>query len=150
MGMTVMLESEPELEIPSGFPETDSKKFLGTMFGPSVEVLERRFGLDLAPLKHCAVFVDDESEEELGRAWAEEARRNSELAWNPPDAFITCLEQLAARLEREGRKLPLAALREIERDPRHQGYYQEGYFYSDVVGCLAAIRWAASMSSSRS
>ncbi len=142
MGMTVMLQSEPQLSIPSEFPDTDSKAFLGTMFGPRVEVLERRLKLDLTPLRHCAVFVDVESEQELGTDWANEARRNSELAWHTPDEFIASLEQFAARLDQEGRKLPTAVLRQIERDPDRQGYYQNGYFYSDVAGCLAAIRWA--------
>src|SRR5262245_5146478 len=146
MGMVVMLESEPELPIPSGFPETDSKKFLGTMFGPLVEVLEQGLGVDLAPFGHVASFADEEM---MREDWGEEAdqmiaesNRESELAWNTPDAFIASLEQLAARLEREGRKLPPAVLHQVERDPAHQVYYQSGYFYSDVVGCLAAIRWA--------
>lgn len=140
MGMALLIESDPELECPEAFPDTDSKHFLGTMFGPRVEVLERRLKINLSPLKHCAVFVDEDSEEALGREWAQEAQQSSELAWNLPDEFITCLEQLTAALQKTGRKLPPAVLREIERDPARQGYYQEGYFYSDVVGCLAAIR----------
>jgi hypothetical protein len=138
--MALLIESDPELKCPRAFPETDSKVFLGTMFGPRVEVLEHRLKLDLAPLKYCAVFVDAEAEEELGRDWAEQARRNSELAWHPPDAFITCLEQLAARLEAAGRKLPPPVYRALDPSGRDREYFQSGSFYSDVAGCLAAIR----------
>ena len=140
MGMALLIESDPELECPAAFPDTDSKHFLGTMFGPRVEVLERRLKLGLAPLKHCAVFVDDAAEEELGQDWAEEARRGSELAWHPPDAFIACLEQLVAKLEAAGRKLPPAVYKAIDPSGRHRDYYQSGVFLSDVSRCLSAIR----------
>lgn len=144
MGMTLLIQCEPEpaedAECPDPFPETDSKNFLRTMFGPAVEVLEYRLNLDLTPLKHCAVFVDSESEEELGPEWAEEARRNSELAWHPPEAFIASLAQLVARLEESERKLPTDISRAIDPSGDDYGYYQSPAFFSDVTGCLAAIR----------
>lgn len=143
----MLIESDPELECPEAFPDTDSKHFLGTMFGPRVEVLERRLKLDLAPLKHCATDVGEGSEEMIRADWGDEAeqmiaeaKQSSERAWHPPDAFIACLEQLAARLEEAGRKLPAAVYRAIDPTGRDRDYFQSGVFLSDVSGCLAAIR----------
>ncbi len=140
MGMTLLIESDPELVCPAAFPDTDSKHFLETMFGSHVEVLEARLKLDLTPLKHCAVNVAGAEEDEFDPEWIEEAERSCELAWHPPDAFITCLEGLAARLETAGKKLPAAVYRAIDPTGRHRDYYQSGVFLSDVSGCLAAIR----------
>jgi hypothetical protein len=147
MGMALLIESDPPLECPQAFPDTDSKYFLGTMFGPRVEVLERRLKLDLAPLKHCATDTGEGSEAMIREDWGEEAgamiaeaKRSSELAWHPPEAFIACLEQLAARLEESGRKLPAAVYRAVDPSGHDRGYYQSGSFFSDVSGCLAAIR----------
>jgi hypothetical protein len=146
MGVAVLLESEPELSIPSGFPKTDSKGFLATLFGPRVEVLEQGLGVDLAPFGHVATFADEEMiREDYGHeadAVIAEANRESELAWQTPDAFIASLPQLAERLEREGRKLPPAVHDLVDPGGHRLAYYQSGNFYSDVVGCLAAIRWA--------
>ena len=153
MGMTLMLESEPELTIPSEFPETDGKGFLGTMFGPLVQVLEQGLGVDLAPFGHVATFTDEQmTREDFGEeaeAMIAESRRESELAWQTPDAFIASLEQLVQRLEREGRKLPPAVLRRVAPDGHRRGYYQSGYFYGDTVGCLAAVRWAKEQGAQR-
>ena len=65
MGTALLIESDPELECPRAFPDADSKHVLGTMFGPRVELLERRLKLDLAPLKHCAVDVAGAEVEEF-------------------------------------------------------------------------------------
>jgi hypothetical protein len=140
MGMAVLIESDPSLECPETFPDTDGKAFLGTMFGPNVEVLERRLKLDLTPLKHCAVDVEGVEEDEFDPEWIEQAKRSSELAWQPPDAFIACLEGLVAKLEQSGRKLPAAVHRAIDPTGHYREYYQSGSFFSDVTGCLAAIR----------
>lgn len=146
MGTAVMIEADPELPCPSAFPNTDSKCFLGTMFGPLVEVLERGLGLDLGPLRYVAMPDDEEmSREDWGEeadAMIAEVRRNSELAWHPPDSFIECLEHLAKCLERSGRKLPLAVYRSVDPSSDRNWYYQSGLFCSDVSGCLGAIRWA--------
>jgi hypothetical protein len=148
MGMALLIESDPELECPQAFPDTDSKAFLGTMFGPRVEVLERRLTLDLAPLKHCAIDVDG-VEEDFDPEWVEQAKRRCELAWHPPDAFIACLEALVTRLEGEGGKLPPWILKILDPSARDWTYYQCGGFLSDVSGCLAAIRLLKEQGSQR-
>jgi hypothetical protein len=140
MGMALLIESDPSLECPEAFPDTDSKHFLGTMFGPRVEVLERRLKLDLTPLKHCAVDIEGVDEEEFDPEWVAQAKRSSELAWHPPEVFITCLERLATKLEESGRKLPPAVHKAIDPTGRDRDYYQSGVFFSDVSGCLAAMR----------
>jgi len=140
MGMALLIESDPELECPDAFPDTDSKHFLGTMFGPRVEVLERRLKLDLTPLKHCAIDVAGIEEDEFDPEWVEQAKRSCELAWHPPDAIIACLEALAAKLQGGGGKLPSAVHKAIDPTGRYRDYYQSGVFLSDVSGCLAALR----------
>lgn len=62
------------------------------------------------------------------------------MAWHPPNAFIACLEQLANRLEKAGKKLPAAALTGIAPGGRDRSYFQSGSFFSDVSGGLAAMR----------
>ena len=59
MGMALLIESDPSLECPEAFPETDGRHFLGTVFGPRVEVLERRLKLDLVPLRRCATDTSE-------------------------------------------------------------------------------------------
>ena len=143
MGMALLIESDPELPCPDAFPDTDSKDFLATMFGPRVGVLERLLGLDLAPLKHCATDTDEEM---LREDWGEEAeqriaeaRRDSDLAWHAPDEFIACLGRLAARVEESGRKLPPDVYRAFDPGGHFRRYFDSGLFFRDVSGCLAAI-----------
>ena len=143
----MLIESDPELECPNGFPDTDSKNFLGTMFGPRVQVLERRLKVDLAPLKYCATDTSEGADEMMREDWGDEAdamiaeaRRNSELAWHSPDEFIVCFEQLVKRLEESGRKLSSANCRAISMGDHERGYFQSGSFLNDVSGCLAAVR----------
>jgi hypothetical protein len=145
--MTLLIESDPELRCPDAFPDTDSKGFASILFSPEVEVLERGLDLDLAPLKYAATDTSPATEEMIREDWGEEAeemiaqaRRHSELAWHTPDAFLECLGQLAERLERGGRKLPAAVCRAIDPSGHYRSYLQSGVFYSDVAGCLAAIR----------
>jgi hypothetical protein len=147
MGMMLVIESEPSLPCPEAFPETDSKEFLRALFGPHVEVLERGLRLDLGPLKHCATDTSEAAEQTLREDWGEEAeeviaeaRQSSELAWHPPSAFVECLEALADSLDRAGRKLPARAYRAVDPSGSYRAYFQSGPFFSDVTGCLAAMR----------
>jgi hypothetical protein len=145
--MGLILQSDPTLECPDPFPRTDSKHFLGVMFGPRVAVLERRLKLDLAPLKHCATDTSEGAEQMLREDWGDEAdamiaeaRRRSELAWHTPDAVIACLEALAAKLEATGRKLQGVVAGAVDPDGHDREYLQSDSFYGDVTGCLAAVR----------
>lgn len=147
MGMHVILEADPETALPRPFPDTDSKDFLAVMFGIANEPLEE-LGVDLTPF-YCvpATFID---EEEMRAAWGDEAdsmiadaKRNNETAWQPPARFVACLEQLAERLEMSDRKLPAEVLATADPTGHRAGYFQQGWFYRDVTGCLAAIRAAA-------
>ena len=149
MSVTLTLETEPPLRELDPFPETDSKDFLGLMFGPGRGAFERALGLDLAVLHHCASDTSEGAEQMLREDWGEEAeamiaesRRSSALAWHTPDEFIACLERLADRLERHGRKLPEAVCRVVDPRGHARGYFQTGSFFSDVAGCLAAVRRA--------
>jgi hypothetical protein len=143
------LETDPPLSGLDPFPETDSKDFLGVMFGPQRAVLERALELDLTALRHCASDTSEATAQMLREDWGEEAeamiaeaKQSSELAWHSPDEFIACLERLAERLERHGQRLPEGVYRVVEPRGLDGGYFQTGSFFSDVAGCLAAIRRA--------
>jgi hypothetical protein len=147
--VTLILDTDPPLRGLDPFPQTDSKDFLGLMFGPRRAALEAALGLDLAPLHHCASDTSEGAEQMLREDWGDEAeamiaeyRRHSELAWHSPDEYIACLGQLAELLERHGRKLPEAACRAVDPRGQDRAYFQSGSFCTDVVGCLAAIRAA--------
>jgi hypothetical protein len=147
MGMHLILETDPETSLPRPFPDTDSKDFLAVMFGTANESLEG-LGVDLAPFYGVpAEYID---EQDVRAAWGDEAdsmitdmRRNNEAAWEPPARFIACLRQLAERLENSDRKLPAEVLAEADPNGLRGGYFQQGWFYRDVIGCLAAISAAA-------
>lgn len=149
MSVILTLETEPPMSGLNPFPETDSKDFLGIMFGPQRAVLERALGVDLSPLRHCATDTSEGSQRMIREDWGEEAEamiaqdnERSALAWHTPDEFIACLERLAERLERHGRKLPEAVCRVGDFGGRYRPYFQTGVFFSDVAGCLAAMRRA--------
>jgi len=54
VSVILTLETEPPLSGLNPFPETDSKHFLGIMFGHQRSVLERALGVDLSALLYCA------------------------------------------------------------------------------------------------
>jgi hypothetical protein len=147
MGMHLILETDPETRLPRPFPDTDSKDFLAVMFGLDNELLEG-LGVDLAPFYGVpAEYID---EQEMRAAWGDEAdsmiayvRRINEAAWGPPARFIACLQQLAERLEQSDRKLPAEVLAAADPAGLREGYFQQGWFYRDVIGCMAAMKAAA-------
>lgn len=147
MGMGVILEADPEARLPMPFPDADGQNFLAVMFGVANEPLEG-LGVDLAPFYGVpAEYID---EQEMRAAWGDEAdsmiadvRRNNEAAWQPPARFIACLQRLAERLETSGRKLPAEVLAAADPIGHRESYFQQGWFYRDVIGCLAAIKAAA-------
>jgi hypothetical protein len=135
--------------VPYPFPETDGKAFTGSMFDRDrVAHLGRATGINTQALCHASYFIDREADrEDWGEetdAMAAEAERVSELAWHSPTTFIRCLEGLAKRVGAGYRAAWLA-----ERCNFDSEYFESGLFLSDVLGCLAAIRWAQEQGAKR-
>jgi hypothetical protein len=147
VGVKVLLESEPPMPLPRAFPDTDSKDFLAVMFGLANEELEEGLGVSLSSFYFVPASLLDE--EEIRADWGEDAeqmiadtKRNNEAAWQMPDRFIACLEQLTERLEQLGRRLPPEVLAAVDPTGCRESYFQNGGFFRDVSGCLAAMRAA--------
>jgi hypothetical protein len=140
MGQALAIETDPPMMWPDAFQQMDTKFFHKTMFGPRVEILERHLKLDLTPLRHCALDVDELYGELDDPEEAEEVMRDNELAWQKPRALIVCLHQLADRLEEFGDKLPPALYKALKPVGGERAYYRSRELFNNVSACLVAIR----------
>ena len=141
---------------------------------PVVAALERRYGLDLGPLRRIAeddagdglreaepwlrqvdLPLDDIPEMALAplRAAAAAQRAQNEAAWTPATEMLDLLARLRAALGSPGAPADAELLRLLaeKQGPLgfHEPYVTEGFLHQEVVDLLFMTRWAIARGADR-
>lgn len=139
MGMTLVLESRPEVEFDQSWTESDGKDLIDVLL-VSVGPIEKHLSLDLGPLKRIAGEEppEDDLEEiaEMAGKSAEEiledCREQNKTAWQAPRDLAAALHLLIGAIGDQPDKLPLAEL-----DAYHpRAYFLEKHFLTDLKDLL--------------
>jgi hypothetical protein len=142
MGMDLILECRPEIEVGQGWTETDGKQLIDVLL-LSIELIEKHLQVDLSPLKKTA--GDEPAEEDLeevaemtGQSPQEmlkDVREQNEAAWQAPNELAASLRSLIKGLGNRAQNLPLAKL---EKNHPDRSYFEKGDFLADLQDLL---RW---------
>ena len=135
MGLSLFVNTQPEISIPLDLTQSDGKAIAHHLFDlATLRQLAWHFTLDLSSLHPFAVADDIDVQTRINQGKDKVSARQR---WKKPDQLIDTFQSLITALEQPGSTFPGPLL-----DWEDAAYFTTGWFLCDLKDLLAMVRWA--------